>query len=174
MDQELKAYLDAMQESLVTRMVDLNKDTREHAEGLQAHAMEHADHLHGAAMEHADHLHGVATEYAEHLHGVAMEHADQLHVQARVLIESVDAKVGLVWEGVQAIKGTLNTKLADQVTQGALAMPRRPRNPSGFVRKHPDTSSVRWQGIVKCPDPGKPGAWKQRSAAFDRRGAGMG
>ena len=163
MDQELKAYLDAMQESLVTRMVDLNKDTREHAEGLQAHEMEHADHLHG-----------VATEYAEHLHGVAMAHADQLHVQARVLIESVDAKVGLVWEGVQAIKGTLNTKLADQVTQGALAMPRRPRNPSGFVRKHPDTSSVRWQGIVKCPDPGKPGAWKQRSAAFDRRGAGMG
>ena len=54
MDQELKAYLDAMQESLVTRMVDLNKDTREHAEGLQAHAIEHADHLHGVAMEHAD------------------------------------------------------------------------------------------------------------------------
>ena len=91
MDQEMKAYLDAMQESLVTRMVDLNKDTREHAEGLQAHAIDHADHLHGVAMEHADHL----------------------HVQARVLIESVEAKVGLVWEGVQAIKETLDTKLAD-------------------------------------------------------------
>ena len=48
-------------------------------------------------------------------------------------------------------------------------MPRRPRNPSGFVRKHPDTSSVRWQGIVKYPDPDKPGAWKQRSATFDRK-----
>jgi len=48
-------------------------------------------------------------------------------------------------------------------------MPRRPRNPSGFVRKHPDTSSVRWQGIVKYPDPDKPGAWKQRSVTFDRK-----
>ncbi len=48
-------------------------------------------------------------------------------------------------------------------------MPRRPRNPSGFVRKHSDTSSVRWQGIVKYPDPDKPGAWKQRSATFDRK-----
>ena len=45
-------------------------------------------------------------------------------------------------------------------------MPRRPRNPSGFVRKHPDTTSVRWQGIVKYPDPDKPGEWKQRSATF--------
>ncbi len=69
MDPELKAYLDAMQESLVTRMVDLNNDTREHAE--------------------------------------------HLHVQARVLIEQVDKKVGLVWEGVQAIKETLDSKLED-------------------------------------------------------------
>lgn len=48
-------------------------------------------------------------------------------------------------------------------------MPRRPRNPSGFVRKHSDTSSVRWQGIVKYPDPDKPGDWKQRSATFDHK-----
>ena len=34
-------------------------------------------------------------------------------MQARVLIESVEAKVGLDWEGVQAIKETLDTKLAD-------------------------------------------------------------
>ena len=60
MDPELKAYLDAMHENLVTRMVDLNNATREHAE--------------------------------------------HLHVQARVLIEQVDNKVDLVWEGVQAIK----------------------------------------------------------------------
>ncbi len=69
MDPELKAYLDAMQESLVMRVVDLNNDTREHAE--------------------------------------------HLHVQARVLIEQVDKKVGLVGEGVQAIKETLDSKLED-------------------------------------------------------------
>ena len=69
MDPELKAYLDAMQESLVTRMVDLNNDTREQAE--------------------------------------------HLHVQARVLIEQVDKRVGLVLEGVQAIKETLDSKLED-------------------------------------------------------------
>lgn len=48
-------------------------------------------------------------------------------------------------------------------------MPTRPRNPSGFVRKHPDTQTTRWQGIVKYPDPDKPGKWKQRSAAFARK-----
>ena len=69
MDPELKAYLDAMQESRVMRVVDLNNDTREHAE--------------------------------------------HLHVQARVLIEQVDKKVGLVGEGVQAIKETLDSKLED-------------------------------------------------------------
>jgi len=67
MDPELKAYLDVMQESLVTRMIDINNDTREHAE--------------------------------------------HLHVQARILIEQVDKKVGLVWEGVEAIKETLDSKL---------------------------------------------------------------
>ncbi len=69
MDPELKAYLDGMQESLVTRMVDLNKETR--------------------------------------------EHADHLHTQARVLIENVDKKVGLVWEGVQTIKESLGSRLED-------------------------------------------------------------
>lgn len=48
-------------------------------------------------------------------------------------------------------------------------MPRRPRNPTGFVRKHPGTHAVRWQGIVKYPDPDRPGVWKQRSATFGRR-----
>jgi len=35
------------------------------------------------------------------------EHATHLHGQARVLVEEVDKKVGLVWEGVQAIKETV-------------------------------------------------------------------
>lgn len=45
----------------------------------------------------------------------------------------------------------------------------RKRNPSGFVRKHPDTSTTRWQGIIKYPDPDQPGQWRQRSKTFARR-----
>ena len=48
-------------------------------------------------------------------------------------------------------------------------MPTRPRNPSGFVRQHPDTQSKRWQGIVKFPDPDKPGQWKTRSKTFEKK-----
>ncbi len=48
-------------------------------------------------------------------------------------------------------------------------MTTRRRNPSGFVRKHPDTATTRWQGIIKYPDPDVPGQWKQRSASFARR-----
>ncbi len=48
-------------------------------------------------------------------------------------------------------------------------MTTRRRNPSGFVRKHPDTVTTRWQGIIKYPDPDVPGQWKQRSATFARR-----
>lgn len=48
-------------------------------------------------------------------------------------------------------------------------MTTRRRNPSGFVRKHPDTATTRWQGIIKYPDPDAPGQWKQRSATFARR-----
>ena len=76
MDQELKAYLDALQENLA---------------GQIRESREHADHLHAQAVEHADHL----------------------HTQARVLIENVDKKVGLVWEGVQAINESLGTRLDD-------------------------------------------------------------
>lgn len=46
-------------------------------------------------------------------------------------------------------------------------MPDRPRNPSGFVRRHPDTKSKRYQGIVKYPDPS--GNWKSRSKTFERQ-----
>ena len=46
-------------------------------------------------------------------------------------------------------------------------MPQRPRNPSGFVRKHPDTSSLRWQGVVKFWDTEEE-HWRQRSATFGR------
>lgn len=45
----------------------------------------------------------------------------------------------------------------------------RPRNPSGFVRLHPDTKSKRWQGVVKYPDPDRPGKWNMRSATFERK-----
>ncbi len=45
----------------------------------------------------------------------------------------------------------------------------RPRNPSGFVRQHPDTKTRRWQGIVKYPDPDKPGQWKTRAKTFEKK-----
>jgi integrase len=48
-------------------------------------------------------------------------------------------------------------------------VPHRPRNPTGFVRQHPDTQSKRWQGIVKYPDPDQPGRWRTRSQTFDRK-----
>lgn len=46
-------------------------------------------------------------------------------------------------------------------------MPQRPRNPSGFVRKHPDTSTERWQGIVKYWNAAEQ-RWRPRSKAFAR------
>lgn len=49
------------------------------------------------------------------------------------------------------------------------AMPRRPRNPSGFVRARQKATGRSWQAIVKYPDPDKPGEWKQRSATFERK-----
>ncbi|MDA8205093.1 MAG: site-specific integrase [Thermaerobacter sp.] len=45
----------------------------------------------------------------------------------------------------------------------------RPRHPSGFVRKHPDTSTTRWQAIVKYPDPENPDKWKQQAKTFARK-----
>lgn len=48
-------------------------------------------------------------------------------------------------------------------------MTTRRRNPSGFVRKHPDTATTRWQGIIKYPDPDDSRKWKQRSATFARK-----
>ena len=48
-------------------------------------------------------------------------------------------------------------------------MPRRPRNPSGFVRARQTATGRSWQAIVKYPDPDKPGAWRQRSATFERK-----
>ena len=43
-------------------------------------------------------------------------------------------------------------------------MPHRPRNPSGTVRRHPDTKTPRWQGIVQFWD--VDGRRRQRSATF--------
>ena len=48
-------------------------------------------------------------------------------------------------------------------------MPRRPRNPSGFVRPRENKSGRSWQGIVQYPDPDRPGVWKQRSSTFERK-----
>lgn len=48
-------------------------------------------------------------------------------------------------------------------------MPRRPRNPSGFVRERKTKAGRSWQAIVKYPDPDKPGVWQQRSASFERK-----
>lgn len=45
----------------------------------------------------------------------------------------------------------------------------RPRHPSGFVRKHPDTSITRWQAIVKYPDPDNPEKWKQQAKTVARK-----
>ena len=95
MDQELKAYLDAMQQGLITRMVDLNTETRKYlSDRMETHDAE-------------------TREHAEQLHAQAIGHAEHLHTEARVLIEDVATKVGLVWEGVQAIKETLDSKLED-------------------------------------------------------------
>ena len=47
-------------------------------------------------------------------------------------------------------------------------MPHRPRNPSGFVRKHPDTASLRWQGVVKYWDVTEE-RWRPRSKTFGRK-----
>ncbi len=47
-------------------------------------------------------------------------------------------------------------------------MPYRPRNPSGFVRKHPDTATERWQGIVKYWDVTEE-RWRPRSKTFASR-----
>jgi len=44
-------------------------------------------------------------------------------------------------------------------------IPQRPRNPSGFVRKHPDTAAKRWQGIVKYWDVTEE-RWRQRAKTF--------
>jgi hypothetical protein len=48
-------------------------------------------------------------------------------------------------------------------------MPGRPRNPTGFVRRHPGTEAVRWQAILKYPDPDDPSRWRTRSATFVRK-----
>ena len=53
--------------------------------------------------------------------------------------------------------------------KGARKSLKRPRNPTGFVRPHPDTKTKRWQGIVKYPDLDKPGQWKSRSQTFERK-----
>lgn len=47
-------------------------------------------------------------------------------------------------------------------------MPKRPRNPTGFVRKHPDTASLRWQGVVKYWD-SEEERWRPRSKTFGRK-----
>ena len=46
MDAELKAYLDAMQQGLITRMVELNTETRKDLTELIVESREHAEHLH--------------------------------------------------------------------------------------------------------------------------------
>ncbi len=46
-------------------------------------------------------------------------------------------------------------------------MPQRPRNPAGFVRKHPDTAAKRWQGIVKYWDVTEE-RWRQRAKTFGK------
>ena len=46
-------------------------------------------------------------------------------------------------------------------------MPQRPRNPAGFVRKHPDTAAQRWQGIVKYWDVTEE-RWRQRAKTFGK------
>ncbi len=47
-------------------------------------------------------------------------------------------------------------------------MPQRPRNPAGFVRKHPDTAAQRWQGIVKYWDVTEE-RWRQRAKTFGKQ-----
>ena len=98
MDPDLKAYLDSLQKDLLGRM-----DAMQHELTAQiSETSEHTEDLHAQAIEHADRL---ANE--------AMGHADQLHAQTRVLFESLDTKIGLVWEGIRSIKETLDVKWED-------------------------------------------------------------
>ncbi|MDA8347046.1 MAG: hypothetical protein M0Z66_16525 [Thermaerobacter sp.] len=91
MDQELKAYLDAMRQDLTGQITE----SRQHAERLNTETRRAL----------TDRMLAMSTE--------TREHAEHLHTEARVLIEDVGTKVGLVWEGVQAIKETLDSKLDD-------------------------------------------------------------
>ncbi len=125
MDPELKAYLDAMRESLLTRMVDLNKETREHAERLNAESRgEITDRMFAVNTETrrlvADQVSMQINEVRRDLtarmvtlNSETRAHAEHLHTEARVLIEDVSKNVGLVWEGVQGIKESLDTRPDD-------------------------------------------------------------
>ncbi len=82
MDQEMKAYLDAMQQGIIKQMVDLNTETRTESR------------------DHGERLNGQTREYIEKLHTQAHDHAEQLNAQTRILIEAVHDDIRLVAEGV--------------------------------------------------------------------------
>ncbi len=126
MDQEMKAYLDAMQQGIIKQMVDLNTETRtesrdhgerlngqtreyieklhtqahDHAEQLNAQTREYVEKLHTQAHDHAEQLSAQTREYVEKLHTQAHDHAEQLNAQTRILIEAVHDDIRLVAEGV--------------------------------------------------------------------------
>ncbi len=96
MDQELKAYLDAMQQGLAAQIErevgSVRQDMGTTRQDLTAQIVE-------------------SREHAEQLHAQAIEHAEHLHTEARILIEAVHHDVRLVAEGVM----TFNQKL-DRIT----------------------------------------------------------
>ena len=104
MDQEMKAYLDAMQQGIIKQMVDLNTETRtesrDHGERLNGQTREYIEKLHTQAHDHAEQLNAQTREYVEKLHTQAHDHAEQLNAQTRILIEAVHDDIRLVAEGV--------------------------------------------------------------------------
>ncbi len=110
MDQELKAYLERLSQQitesnaetrreLTDRMLAMNTETRRMV----------ADQVSGQISETRREL----TARMVTLNGETRGHSEQLHREARILIEEVGKNVGLVWEGVQAIKESLDTRLDD-------------------------------------------------------------
>ena len=90
MDAEMRDYLDAMQQTLVRRMEQLDAQTRAHAERLNTETRAHAERLNTETRAHAERLNA------------------ETRRELGVLIETVDDKVRLVAEGVANVNEKLD------------------------------------------------------------------
>lgn len=112
MDQELKAYL----EQLTQQIIDTSAETRrELTDRMLAMNTETRRMVTDQVRLQINETRMELTARMVALNAETREHVGHLHTDARVLIENVEGKVGLVWEGVQAIKETLDSQLDDHV-----------------------------------------------------------